>query len=586
MAQVPGDPTPRVVITDEDGRSHREVLPPEFGSPRPLQQVSWSPYGDSATAATTDATALNLGVNPGALGWYFRTGAAPLASPVVNSYGDLVVSTSAPAAGVAQRLIITPTTYPDGREPTGEPFDVATPAWKAMGGAAVGLAPRGSVAAHSAEFLAVPADAGSLGRQLFVDEADGAGFVGVANLGALCPGLQQVAFAPGHSRLAYLEAVGPSGSQCSRTRLWVLDSVGGSYAAGRARMVADSGSGTPFLGLSWKSSTPVALAGRIGGRDRVATAVASSKVLFADAAARTAVIAGAAAAPDALTATPLAGRLGGSLLLTGAKALDPRVARELSRTVPRGATVHVVGGESSVGPGVVAALRSRGYVVNRLAGADRYATAVAVATYLDTKAPQGHTFPQNPVFVADGRGFADALVAGPAASHVFGTLVLSNGGRLPASTRRYLMAATTDPSRDRVVTSVGRSAEQAVATEPTLSDRNDPVTGTDRYDTAAQVAARYFFAPSVAGLCDGLAWADAASGGAAMANLGMPLLLVGGGRVPQVTADWWSLTRSSTDAVVAFGSAAVVPDAAVRTGQQAAGRQTVLWGPDLVAGRR
>ena len=90
----------------------------------------------------------------------------------------------------------------------------------------------------------------------------------------------------------------------------------------------------------------------------------------------------------------------------------------------------------------------------------------------------------------------------------------------------------------------------------------------------------------MAGLCDGLAWADAASGGAAMANLGMPLLLVRGGRVPQATADWWSLTRSATDAVVAFGSAAVVPDAAVRSGQQSAGRQTALWGPDLVAGRR
>ncbi len=586
MAQLPGDPSPGVVVTDEDGHSNRVVLPPEFGSARPLQQVSWSPFGDSATAATVDASALNLGVNPSALGWYFRTGARPLASPVINSYGDLVISTSAGSVGVGPHLSVTPASYPDGREPTRAPFDLVTPAWKSVGGAAVGLAPRGSVGARSKEFLAVPADLGSRGRQLFVDEANSTGFVGVADLGAICPEMQQVAFAPGHSRLAYLEAAGPSGSECSRTRLWVLDAVDGSYAAGRARLLADSGGGSAFLGLSWKATTPIALAGRIGGRDRIATAVASSRVFFAQGQARTAVVVGSAAAPDALAATPLAGRLGGPLLLTGAERLDPRVSAELARSLPRGATVHVVGGRSAVGRGVAADLQSRGYVVNRLAGADRYATAVAVATYLDTVAPQGNVFPQNPVFVTDGQDFPDALVAGPAASHVFGTLVLSKGANLPASTERYLSAATTDPTRDRVVNSVGRSAEQAVAKEPTLSDRNDPVTGRDRYDTAAMVAQRYFFAPSVAGIVDGLAWPDAASGGAAMAHLGMPLLLVRGGTAPQATRDWWSLTRSSTDAVIAFGSASVVPERAIRIGQQLAGRQTALWGPDLLASQR
>jgi hypothetical protein len=83
-------------------------------------------------------------------------------------------------------------------------------------------------------------------------------------------------------------------------------------------------------------------------------------------------------------------------------------------------------------------------------------------------------------------------------------------------------------------------------------------------------------------MADGRNWPDAASGGVAMAHLGMPLLLVNGATAPSPTQSWWRLTRSATDAVVAFGSAAVVPDAPVKRAQLLGGGQTALWGPDLL----
>jgi hypothetical protein len=187
------------------------------------------------------------------------------------------------------------------------------------------------------------------------------------------------------------------------------------------------------------------------------------------------------------------------------------------------------------------------------------------------------------VLVADGTGFADPLVAGPAASHWFGTVVLTNGARLPASTRTYLKDAVAqrDPF-ERWMNAVGGAAVRAVEAESATRGKFNWVSGRDRYETAQLVAQNFFWPPSVAGVADGRTWPDAATGGAAMAQLGMPVVLVNGSTVPAATQSWWRLTRSATDTVLAFGGSAVVPDTAVRTAQRLGGAQTPLWGPDLL----
>ncbi len=590
MTQMGGS-SPEVVLTDEDGASNLVNLGSDKSVTRPRWQAAWSPFGDSANVATNATAGGSYQVNPYARGWYFHTGGhIPEQSPVVNSYGDLIVTkwseaTSDPAAPRRHGLTVTRGSYPDGRQPSGPTVDVSTAPYTDFGSPAIGLAPDGSVAELSSDYLALPIrlPAGSGGAGLFVDHADGAGLTRVASIGAVCPG-SQVAFSPSHGRIAYLEAAGPAGKECSRTRLWVMEADGERYGTTAPRLVADSGTGGPFESMSWKAQTPAPFAGRISGPDRVATGVAASRVLFAPGTARVAVLAGSDAYADALVATPLAGRMGGPLLLTRSTSLDGRVAGELTRAMLPGATVYLVGGPSAVGEAVADAVEARGFSVVRLAGRDRFETAVRIARELDQKDPRPETYPHSPVLVADGTGFADALVAGPAASHWFGTVVLSDGARLPASTKAYLkdaMAASPESS-ERWMNAVGAAAVQAVASDALTAGKFDSAYGRDRYETAEAVARTFFWAPSVAGVADGRNWPDAATGGVAMAHLGMPLMLVNGSTTPTPTQNWWRLTRSATDAVVAFGSAAVVTDAPVNRAQELGGRQTALWGPDLL----
>ncbi|MBD3784264.1 MAG: N-acetylmuramoyl-L-alanine amidase, partial [Micrococcales bacterium] len=146
---------------------------------------------------------------------------------------------------------------------------------------------------------------------------------------------------------------------------------------------------------------------RLAGSNRYAVAVATSRV--ENPTSRTVVLVNGTeqAVADALVAAPLARHLGGVLLLTYGSTLAPETAAEITR---RGATtVHVVGGEGSVSPAVVAQLRSLGVTtIERTGGADRYEVAAGVAHEI---APAG----SSAVFVAGGTAVADGLgVSGPA----------------------------------------------------------------------------------------------------------------------------------------------------------------------------
>ena len=139
---------------------------------------------------------------------------------------------------------------------------------------------------------------------------------------------------------------------------------------------------------------------RVAGEDRIATAVAISQANH-DAAA-TVVVARADEAADALAGGPLASALGAPLLLTGRDALPAVVAEELTRLGARHAVV--LGGTAAVAPAVVAQVEAAGLRVRRLAGADRFATAAAIAGDL------GH---RDLVVLAAGDGtMADALAGG------------------------------------------------------------------------------------------------------------------------------------------------------------------------------
>ena len=122
---------------------------------------------------------------------------------------------------------------------------------------------------------------------------------------------------------------------------------------------------------------------RVAGPDRVGTSVEASVEGFDTAS--TVVLTRADDFADALTAGPLARLEGAPLLLTGQSALPLGVVSEIQRL---GAVrAIVVGGTAVIETTVVEELTDLGLDVERVAGADRFATASAVATRVG--APSG-----------------------------------------------------------------------------------------------------------------------------------------------------------------------------------------------------
>jgi putative cell wall-binding protein len=165
---------------------------------------------------------------------------------------------------------------------------------------------------------------------------------------------------------------------------------------------------------------------RIGGATRFETAqmvaefpgldAGGSLLLTEDAVApgRTAILASGLNFPDALAAGPLAFRGAGKsdpvpLLLTNQ---DSVPAVTLAALTNLGiSNVIVAGGTSAVSDAAVAQLTSAGYSVRRIAGANRQATATALADALINE----WFFSPLAVSVARGDNFADVLPGGPSA---------------------------------------------------------------------------------------------------------------------------------------------------------------------------
>ena len=112
---------------------------------------------------------------------------------------------------------------------------------------------------------------------------------------------------------------------------------------------------------------------RLSGQTRYDTAIAVSQRYSPGVAA--AFVATGADFPDALSAAAAAAELGGPLLLTQPNQLPAAVGAELTRLQPQ--HIYVVGGTGVISAGVATAL-SHIASTERLAGADRYATADAI----------------------------------------------------------------------------------------------------------------------------------------------------------------------------------------------------------------
>ncbi len=161
---------------------------------------------------------------------------------------------------------------------------------------------------------------------------------------------------------------------------------------------------------------------RVAGSDRYATSVEVAKKMDSLIGRKgTAFLASGSSFADALAVAPFAFSQGFPILLTPKDTLAPSVRSYLSSAKPK---VTIVGGTAVVGSGVRSqVIAATGNTCDRIAGDDRYQTAVDVANY----AIDGHGWGTwSSVGIAAGTNFPDALSGGPALGSRGGALLLTD----------------------------------------------------------------------------------------------------------------------------------------------------------------
>lgn len=288
---------------------------------------------------------------------------------------------------------------------------------------------------------------------------------------------------------------------------------------------------------------------RLAGADRVETAARISEGTRDRS--EVVVLARADEYADALAGGPLAASLGAPLLLTPSDRLADVTAAEVARL---GATEAVLlGGEAALSPAVASDLSSQGVSVRRVAGAERFATAAAIAGELPASAE---------VLVAEGanadpaRGWPDALSASALGSAARVPVLLVERDRLPEVT-----AAALDASDS--VTVVGGPAAVGDAVVAQLDERAGTVSrlaGENRYATSRAVAdeaVRRGVAGQEAFVATGRAFADGLTAGAATGADGGVLLLADDGQSGDALS-WLEANRDALVEVTLAGGPAAV----------------------------
>ncbi len=185
--------------------------------------------------------------------------------------------------------------------------------------------------------------------------------------------------------------------------------------------------------------------------------------------------------PDGVVASGLAGNLGYALVYVGPYGFGDEAMADIDAMAP--ASVVVVGGPAVVPDSALSELSSRGYVtgVDRVWGADRYATAAAVHSYGQS---HGSGWSGTALLVS-GDGFADGASAASLAAYGRMPVALASGGSVPGSEAGVF----SDASSVIVVGGEAVVPQSAVASLPGgLGSSAERIAGPDRYATSRAVA--------------------------------------------------------------------------------------------------
>lgn len=212
---------------------------------------------------------------------------------------------------------------------------------------------------------------------------------------------------------------------------------------------------------------------RIWGRDRYETSIEVSKNGWSSGS-EYVILASGENFPDALSATPLAKKYNAPVLLNPNGFLDSRVQDELQRLCVK--KVFIIGGEGVIPENVKKEIEDKNMVVERLAGQNRYETAVKVAEKVGFNGE---------IFLVNGENFPDALSVSPIAAQKSAPILLTPQSGMPKAVEEYVKGKNITKSyiigQDDVIS---KDVTSMIPNEERIS-------GNSKYDTNVEVLKRF-----------------------------------------------------------------------------------------------
>lgn len=290
---------------------------------------------------------------------------------------------------------------------------------------------------------------------------------------------------------------------------------------------------------------------RLSGNNRLSTAVAISRKSFPDSETADAVLlATGSDFPDALAGTSLGILKNAPLLLASTYQNSKVTLDEIERVLKPGGTVYILGSESVVERLFATNLQKKGYDVKRLAGPNRYATALEIAKEVNLSSG-------DQVIVATGLDFPDALSVSPYAAAKGIPILLVEQNKVPADVSNYL--ETLQPTEITIVGGIGAISDSVKSDLEQLlpSATTRRLGGTNRFETCVAINqallgnnSASIFVATAQDFPDALA-------GSVLAGINdAPIILVNPTRIPDVMLGY--LEQLSEKKVVALGSEGVV----------------------------
>lgn len=297
--------------------------------------------------------------------------------------------------------------------------------------------------------------------------------------------------------------------------------------------------------LAQDSPSPI-----VSGPTTADEAVAWSQATFADGSAPDVILARDDNFPDSLGAGAVQAALEAPLLLTNSTLLSPQTAAEMARLGAE--RVIILGGEEAVGPAVVAELDLLGLETERVGGATRALTAVAI---IDRFFPNTTAVVVARADAAEGNptsAFADSIVTAAVSAVAHVPILLTNSETLLPETGEALAAlpienviiaggseAVSDDVLDDIASAIDDGSSATEETVQRLAGPSRDVTAIEMmsylgYSSAAD-ASRVIL---VEGYADD-AWASGFAS-AVQAGNGAALVLANGDDISDATADFLS----------------------------------------------